>query len=154
MKSFSNKVALITGAGSGIGRSLAKKLANQGCNLALVDWNNESLEETKEILRNKNVSVSTHHLDIRDREKIKELKKQCRKVLKFMPHQKRVGTDNPSPHTKYMWPATSKSPRQMPCRVGSPGPLSTTPRLLYTPRPSQGVPWAPPTRLSYTPAAI
>tara|TARA_B100001094_G_C18171026_1_gene795087 strand:- start:1333 stop:2217 length:885 start_codon:yes stop_codon:yes gene_type:complete len=73
VKSFSNKVALITGAGSGIGRSLAKKLANQGCNLALVDWNNESLEETKEILRNKNVSVSTHHLDIRDREKIKEL---------------------------------------------------------------------------------
>ena len=51
MKSFSNKVALITGAGSGIGRALAKKLANQGCSLALVDWNNESLEETKEILR-------------------------------------------------------------------------------------------------------
>ena len=73
MKSFANKVALITGAGSGIGRALAINLADQGCSLALVDWNEESLEETKQIVRKKNISVSTHVFDIRDREKIKEL---------------------------------------------------------------------------------
>ena len=60
MKDFSNKVALITGAGSGIGRALATNLADQGCSLALVDWNSESLEETKEIVSKKNISVSTH----------------------------------------------------------------------------------------------
>jgi len=80
VKSFANKVALITGAGSGIGRALAEELADQGCSLALVDWNNESLEETKEIVRKKNVSVSTYHFDISDREKINELPE---KVLNF-----------------------------------------------------------------------
>ena len=73
MKDFSNKVALITGAGSGIGRALAINLADQGCSLALVDWNNESLEETKKIVRKKNISVSTHAFDIRDRDKVNEL---------------------------------------------------------------------------------
>jgi short-subunit dehydrogenase len=73
VKSFANKVALITGAGSGIGRALAINLADQGCSLALVDWNEESLEETKQIVRKKNISVSTHVFDIRDSEKIKEL---------------------------------------------------------------------------------
>ena len=73
MKSFADKVALITGAGSGIGRALAEELANEGCNLALVDWNNESLEETKELVRKKNVSVSTYAFDLKDKDKIKEL---------------------------------------------------------------------------------
>ena len=73
MKSFADKVALITGAGSGIGRALAEELANEGCNLALVDWNNESLEETKELVRKKNVSVSTYAVDLKDKDKIKEL---------------------------------------------------------------------------------
>ena len=61
MKDFKNKVALITGAGSGIGRALALQLAGEGCNLALLDWNNETLEDTKHHLINKNISVSTHN---------------------------------------------------------------------------------------------
>lgn len=39
MKSFSNKVAAITGAGSGMGRSLAVQLAQQHCHVALADRN-------------------------------------------------------------------------------------------------------------------
>tara|TARA_B100000902_G_C27233105_1_gene875979 strand:+ start:452 stop:1318 length:867 start_codon:yes stop_codon:yes gene_type:complete len=73
LKDFTNKVALITGAGSGIGRALAEELANHGCNLALVDWNNESLEETCTLVRKKNVSVSVHAFDLRDRDKVKDL---------------------------------------------------------------------------------
>ena len=80
MKNFSDKVALITGAGSGIGRSLALELATSGCSLALVDWNKDSLEETKQLVRKKNISVSTHPFDIRDREKIATLPQE---VLAF-----------------------------------------------------------------------
>ena len=73
MKDFSQKVALISGAGSGIGRALSIELADAGCNLALVDWNKESLEETQPLLRKKNVAVSTHNLDISDKEKVQAL---------------------------------------------------------------------------------
>ena len=73
MKDFSQKVALISGAGSGIGRALSIELADMGCNLALVDWNKESLEETKQLLRKKNVAVSTHNFDISDKEKVQAL---------------------------------------------------------------------------------
>ena len=76
MNNFSEKVALITGAGSGIGRALALELAGLGCNLALVDWNADTLEETEQLARKKNISVSTHTFDLRDREKIDALPKE------------------------------------------------------------------------------
>jgi len=73
LKDFSQKVALNSGAGSGIGRALSIELADMGCNLALVDWNKESLEETKQLLRKKNIAVSTHNFDISDKEKVQAL---------------------------------------------------------------------------------
>ena len=76
MKDFKEKVALITGAGSGIGRALALELADSGCSLALVDWNEDSLTETKLLLEKKNVAVSTHAFDISDREKVNDLPNQ------------------------------------------------------------------------------
>ena len=51
MKSFNNKVAAITGAGSGMGRALAKSLASRGCHLGLADINESALEETAERLQ-------------------------------------------------------------------------------------------------------
>jgi NAD(P)-dependent dehydrogenase (short-subunit alcohol dehydrogenase family) len=46
MRSFSGKVAAITGAGSGIGRALALELAQRGAHLALSDVNATTLAET------------------------------------------------------------------------------------------------------------
>lgn len=46
MKSFKNKVAVITGAGSGIGRALSTQLAKEGADLALTDINSAGLKET------------------------------------------------------------------------------------------------------------
>jgi NAD(P)-dependent dehydrogenase (short-subunit alcohol dehydrogenase family) len=46
MGTFANKVTVITGAGSGIGRALAQQLAGQGARLALSDVNAQGLAET------------------------------------------------------------------------------------------------------------
>jgi len=66
MKTFNNKVAAITGAGSGIGRALAQQLASEGCALALADINADSLAETAQIIGN-GVKITTTTLDVSDR---------------------------------------------------------------------------------------
>ena len=45
---FKNKTAVITGAGSGIGRSIAVRLAEEGADVALLDINEQGLKETAE----------------------------------------------------------------------------------------------------------
>ncbi len=70
MKDFKNKVAAITGAGSGIGRALAINLAQQGCHLALSDVSAKGLEETAQMLQGYGVKVTTDILDVSDREAV------------------------------------------------------------------------------------
>jgi len=53
MSKFQEKVVVITGAGSGIGRELAKQFAAKGAILALNDWKEEPLQETWEQLPEK-----------------------------------------------------------------------------------------------------
>ena len=68
MKTFNNKVAAVTGAGSGIGQQLALLLAKQGCHLSLSDINEQGLAKTVELLKDSNVRVTTKKLDVSDRE--------------------------------------------------------------------------------------
>ncbi|MBR8153025.1 SDR family oxidoreductase [Burkholderia cenocepacia] len=68
MRDFANKVAAITGAGSGMGRALAIQLAQAGCHVSLADKNGVGLAETERIVRAiaPNVRVSTRVLDVGD----------------------------------------------------------------------------------------
>jgi len=50
MKNLKNKIVVITGAGSGIGRSLAIKLQEKGVKLALNDFNEDALKETIKLI--------------------------------------------------------------------------------------------------------
>ncbi|TLP73789.1 SDR family NAD(P)-dependent oxidoreductase [Pseudomonas nitroreducens] len=70
MKNFENKVAAITGAGSGIGRALAVELASRGCHLALADVNAAGLEETRQLLSSSGVRVSVDTVNVADREQV------------------------------------------------------------------------------------
>lgn len=67
MKDFKNKVAAITGAGSGIGQQLAILLAQAGCHLALSDKNASGLMQTVELLQGSGVHITTQVLDVSDR---------------------------------------------------------------------------------------
>ena len=72
MKSFNNKVAAITGAGSGIGQQLAVLLAQQGCHVALSDINEQGLASTLELLKSYPVTVSSQVLDVSNREAVQQ----------------------------------------------------------------------------------
>lgn len=67
---FNGRVAAITGAGSGIGRELAKKLASLGCNLALSDISLERLAETKAMIAAEQgtaIHITTTEVDVADK---------------------------------------------------------------------------------------
>ena len=73
IKSFEDRVAVITGGGSGIGQALAWQLAEKGCNLALVDVSRKGMQETKRNITNKDVEVTLHVADVSSEEAMAKL---------------------------------------------------------------------------------
>ncbi|MEU0266562.1 SDR family NAD(P)-dependent oxidoreductase [Nocardioides sp. NPDC006303] len=72
MKSFDDKVVVLTGAGSGIGRALAVNLAGRGARLALSDVNEAGLAETVELAKQAGArEIKEDKLDVADREAFK-----------------------------------------------------------------------------------
>src|SRR4051794_27997314 len=67
MNQFSGKVAVITGAGSGIGRALALNLAAKGARLALSDIDSDGLAETARQVRALGAEVKSDRLDVTER---------------------------------------------------------------------------------------
>jgi short-subunit dehydrogenase len=67
MTAFSDKICVVTGAASGIGRAIAVNLARQGAALAISDVNEQGLEETRalmgDVLSNR---IRVDRLDVAD----------------------------------------------------------------------------------------
>ena len=70
MKNFEGRVAAITGAGSGIGRALARELARRGAHLALSDVDEVGLAETVALCEGAAVKVTSERIDVSDREAV------------------------------------------------------------------------------------
>lgn len=67
MRSFADKVAVVTGAASGIGRALALNLAGRGARLVICDVDDSGLEQTAKEIEARGASASRTHLDVADR---------------------------------------------------------------------------------------
>ncbi|MBD63286.1 MAG: short-chain dehydrogenase [Gammaproteobacteria bacterium] len=70
MQRFKNKVVVVTGAGSGIGRSTSIRLDNEGAKLIMVDVNKKALNETKSMIKNNESTAKV--LDISLTEDVKK----------------------------------------------------------------------------------
>ncbi|ASL07128.1 short chain alcohol dehydrogenase [Mycobacterium intracellulare subsp. chimaera] len=68
MDGFTSKVAVVTGAGSGIGQALAIELARSGARLAISDVDTEGLAGTEERIKSIGGPVKSDRLDVTERE--------------------------------------------------------------------------------------
>lgn len=70
MRDLRSKIAVVTGAASGIGRGLAINLAREGCSLALADVDETGLNETVNLIDSENFQANSYRVDVSDRDRV------------------------------------------------------------------------------------
>jgi short-subunit dehydrogenase len=73
VRELKDRVAVVTGAGSGIGRATAARLAARGCRVALVDVNTAGLEETRAAVEANGGKATVHVADVGDADRMRAL---------------------------------------------------------------------------------
>ena len=76
MKDLNNKVAVVTGAGSGIGRGIAEHAAKAGMRLVLADINEEGLNETLALVKSSGVEAISRVTDVSSLDEVENLASQ------------------------------------------------------------------------------
>lgn len=77
MKRLQDRVAVVTGAGSGIGRATALALAREGCHLALCDVDETGLEETRGLVAGGR-RTTQHVVDVADWNRMQRFAEEVR----------------------------------------------------------------------------
>jgi len=80
-RSLNGKVAVITGAGSGMGRSMALRLAEDDARIAIWDINGDGAEETAQMVRDAGGTAIAIEADCADRAQIKAAAEKTRRDL-------------------------------------------------------------------------
>lgn len=73
MKNFEGKIAVVTGAGTGMGRELARQLASEGCHVAICEFIVENMLETKRLCEESapaSTRITAHECDVSDEEQV------------------------------------------------------------------------------------
>lgn len=80
-RSLNGKVAIVTGAGSGIGRAIAIRLAEDTAKIAIWDVNGEGAEETAKMIRDAGGEAIALKVDCSDKTAIQSAAKTVREKL-------------------------------------------------------------------------
>ena len=65
-----NKIAVITGGGSGIGKAIAKLFAGQGAVVHILEWNTDTANETAEEIKNDNGKAFVHKCNVANQQEV------------------------------------------------------------------------------------
>ena len=69
---FTNQIAVIFGAGRGIGKAIATRLSSEGAKLIIIDILNEEIEQLKQQILESGGAVEAHTLDVSDEKNCNE----------------------------------------------------------------------------------
>ena len=73
MKVLRDRIAVVTGAGGGIGRATSEALAGRGLDVAVVDICDEAAQATAELVRSRGRRATVHHVDVREADQMRGL---------------------------------------------------------------------------------
>lgn len=78
--SVNRPIAVVTGAGSGIGRAIAQRLGNEGYHIVVVDMSEVGASTTVNLLREAGISANYHVLDLTNQQAVREFAAQQERV--------------------------------------------------------------------------
>ena len=86
MKDFADRIAVVTGGGSGMGRELARQLVGEGCNVAICDLSLAAMAETRRLCEAaglpQGLRVTTHIVDVADRTRVERFRDELPTVTR------------------------------------------------------------------------